>query len=82
MKSRRKQKGIKLNKKQTRFLKIFLIVVILLIFSIIIFELNHNKIDSFEECAKAGNPVMESYPRQCIANGNTFVEEIKDIKPY
>jgi hypothetical protein len=35
------------------------------------------KIDTFEACANAGNPVMESYPRQCSANGQTFVEKIK-----
>lgn len=33
-------------------------------------------ISSFEECVAAGNPVMESYPRQCIANGVTYVEDI------
>jgi hypothetical protein len=33
-------------------------------------------ITNFEECIKAGNPAMESYPRQCRANGKTFVEEI------
>ena len=32
-------------------------------------------INSFEECVAAGNPVMESYPRQCNANGQTFAEE-------
>ncbi len=31
-------------------------------------------IDSFEECIAAGNPAMESFPRQCIANGQTFTE--------
>jgi eight-cysteine-cluster-containing protein len=32
---------------------------------------------TFEECAAAGNPVMESYPRQCrSADGRLFVEEI------
>lgn len=30
-------------------------------------------ISSFEECVAAGNPVMESYPRQCRAGGKTFV---------
>ncbi len=35
-----------------------------------------DKIDSFEECA-AGNPIQESYPRGCIANGQTFVEIIE-----
>ncbi len=34
-------------------------------------------ITNFEECVAAGNPVMESYPRQCNANGETFVEEIE-----
>lgn len=34
-------------------------------------------ITNFEECAAAGNPVMESYPRQCRApDGQLFVEEI------
>jgi hypothetical protein len=33
---------------------------------------------SFEECVAAGNPVMESYPRQCRheATGELFVEDI------
>lgn len=33
-------------------------------------------IESFEECVAAGNPVAESYPRQCRANGELFVENI------
>lgn len=33
------------------------------------------KISSFEDCAKAGYPVMESYPRQCqTPDGRNFVE--------
>ncbi|HEX3036086.1 MAG TPA: GerMN domain-containing protein [Thermodesulfobacteriota bacterium] len=35
------------------------------------------KITNFEECASAGNPVMESYPRRCATpDGKTFVEDI------
>lgn len=34
------------------------------------------KINSFKDCAEAGNPVMESYPRQCRAGGQTFTEYI------
>lgn len=31
---------------------------------------------SFEECASAGNPVQESYPRQCkTRGGETFLED-------
>src|SRR3989344_9169630 len=34
-------------------------------------------ISTFEECADAGFPVMESYPRQCrTPDGKNFVEEI------
>ena len=34
-------------------------------------------IESFDECVAAGNPVMESYPRQCRTDdGRNFVEEI------
>ena len=34
-------------------------------------------INNFDECAAAGNPVMESYPRQCrTEDGKHFVEEI------
>lgn len=29
-------------------------------------------INSFAECAAAGNPIMESFPEQCAANGQTF----------
>ena len=32
-------------------------------------------VNNFEECAAAGYPVMESYPRQCSApGGKVFVE--------
>lgn len=35
------------------------------------------KITSFEECATAGYPVMESYPRQCrTPKGDSFTEDI------
>jgi len=35
------------------------------------------QVASFEECAAAGMPIMESYPRQCrSANGQSFSENI------
>lgn len=35
-------------------------------------------ISNFDDCVTAGNPVMESYPRQCVTeDGLHFVEEIK-----
>ncbi len=33
-------------------------------------------ITSFAECAAAGNPIMESYPRQCRFDDNTFIEDV------
>ncbi|OGY44355.1 MAG: hypothetical protein A2731_00095 [Candidatus Buchananbacteria bacterium RIFCSPHIGHO2_01_FULL_39_8] len=39
-------------------------------------NLADSEINSFQDCIDAGNPVMESYPRQCRANGKTFTEDI------
>jgi len=37
------------------------------------------EITSFDDCVRAGNLVLESYPRQCVAsNGITFIEIIND----
>lgn len=36
-------------------------------------------ISSFEACAAAGYPVMESHPRRCVANGQTFVEDVTNV---
>ncbi len=36
-------------------------------------------VTNFEECVQAGNPVMESYPRQCRHGDNTFTEVIEQI---
>jgi len=33
-------------------------------------------VTNFEECVSAGNPVAESYPRQCVANGQMYTEEV------
>ncbi len=39
----------------------------------------NNVIDSFDDCINAGNPAMESHPRQCrdSESGKTFVEVIQ-----
>ena len=42
-----------------------------------IIVIDKEKISNFEECAAAGYPVMESYPRQCrTSDGKLFVEVI------
>ncbi len=33
-------------------------------------------VNSFEDCASLGGPIMESYPRQCRYDGQTFFENI------
>lgn len=33
-------------------------------------------IDSFQDCVDAGNPVLESHPRQCVADGTTYTEPL------
>lgn len=38
-------------------------------------EETEQQITNFAECAAAGNPIMESYPEQCAANGQTFVND-------
>ena len=38
---------------------------------------NQKNITGFEECVKAGYPIIESYPRQCKTKaGKYFVEKI------
>lgn len=36
-------------------------------------------VDNFKECIAVGNPVMESYPRQCIHDNQTFKEIIENF---
>lgn len=37
-------------------------------------------INDFESCVKAGNAIMESYPRQCAAGEKVYVEKINEEK--
>ena len=55
-----------------------LIAIALVLGVLLVVTKKDSNITSFEECVAAGNPVMESYPRQCRANGQTFVEEVDD----
>lgn len=36
------------------------------------------EVNNFEDCVKAGNPVMESYPRQCKHLDKTYTESLED----
>jgi hypothetical protein len=37
---------------------------------------NEPAITNYQECVAAGNPIMESYPEQCAADGQTFTNNL------
>src|SRR4051812_22423371 len=42
-------------------------------------KMKTQKINSFEECVKAGYPIQESFPRKCLVGGGvSFTEVIKE----
>lgn len=68
--------------KTSLFIFVAAIVVVIIAGGAIAYLKNNqmftHEITNFEECAAAGNPVGESYPRQCwTKDGRHFVEEIK-----
>jgi len=65
-------------KKNTKLIVVF---VVLLIVGIVVWKYqNTSKIQSistFEECAQAGYPIMESYPEQCkTPDGRNFTKQV------
>jgi len=60
------------------------IVALLIFVAMIVYPLLTKEkvpqITSFQECMDAGYPIMESYPRQCNADGNNFIEDIEPIQ--
>lgn len=62
-------------------LSLFLIIVTALAIGTIFYNKQQTKIaaiNDFESCAAAGNPIMESYPEQCSANGQTFTRKLTE----
>ena len=61
-------------------LPVFIIVLIIAVFGVMWWlakdEAPKPVVTSFEECVEAGNPVMESYPRQCRGDDQIFTENI------
>lgn len=57
--------------------------VILIISATILLSACAKEIHSFDECVNETGIVMESFPRQCSVNGQTFVETVdtNEIKP-
>ena len=59
------------------------LLVILLLIGLFLWKsqsnLNIKAINSFEECAKAGYPIMESFPEQCrVPGGKTFTKQVSE----
>jgi hypothetical protein len=65
-------------------ISLLIIIFIALAIFFFIYYKNSNKseINDFASCAAAGYPIMKSYPRQCRANGQTFVEIIDEKNLY
>lgn len=62
------------------------IIIISTIIGLVLILISKNnqvnqQINSFAECVKAGYPILESYPEQCIANGKTFKNESQTTNP-
>jgi hypothetical protein len=45
-------------------------------------QYKQSKVDSFESCKAAGNPIMESYPEQCSANGKTYTNPAQQVDDF
>ena len=62
--------------------KVIAIILTVLILSGLVAYKKSNRLSSenvainFEECVAFGNPVLESWPEQCIHNGQNFVRDI------
>lgn len=81
---------MKTTMKNPRFILIFLATIVIAIIAFLAFsnlfqtsekidkplEPTKTPVTNFGECVSAGNPVMESYPRQCRDSGVVFVEDI------
>lgn len=66
---------------QVYALSILLVIVVLALF--LSEGFGFGEVNDFEDCVRAGNPIMESYPRQCRHSGVTYVEDIgSDLDEY
>lgn len=57
---------------------LFLIVLLALTGTYNFIRTAPKAVTNFEECLAAGNPAMESYPRQCIHEGTHYTEVIEE----
>ena len=71
--------------KYTTLILLAIILAIVLIIGLYLFTMPQPSIQpinttgaitNFDDCLATGQPILESYPRQCQANGQTYVEDI------
>jgi len=60
----------------------FLLVALVIVLGLALVYVNRQwalaQIDSFEDCAQAGYPIMESYPEQCATpDGRSWTRELE-----
>lgn len=55
---------------------IFVVILLILLGVVISAKTDAPVVNDFDSCIAAGNPVAESYPRQCFHNGRGFIEEL------
>ncbi len=58
------------------FLIIFIAFVVWVVLGFVVSKKENMEITNFDDCVSAGNPIMESYPQQCRADGKLFVQNI------
>jgi hypothetical protein len=72
----------KLNTKAFSIPHLLIILIVIGLLAAIgwyVWKNNQKTITNFEECKAAGNPIMESYPEQCSANGQTFTNTTQKV---
>ena len=60
-------------KKLNKVWTIVLVIVAFIIYELFNFYYHKQVVSNFQECVDAGNPVMESYPRQCRNGEELFI---------
>ena len=57
--------------------------MLLLTLVLVVMAYGCTQVTDFESCVKAGNPVMESYPRQCKHGDTLYIEdEVLNVSYY
>jgi hypothetical protein len=74
--------------KRSTIAVIIIVIILLVIIGLLVFDIGRRQPESyvsimnFEECSKAGYPILESYPPQCkTPDGRTFTQAVASSTP-